>query len=156
MAVFPLIESPCPYKSRLTEIVEGDTCRLCQRQVHDLTGMSGADRRAFLKACPGEVCVSYRVAASTVAAIGALAAAAAVAPPATAQTDPTEPVYYVIVGGIKDGSKAILIEDESDMAIPELPIVYEPSSKTKSGAEASADKPGETALPVDITKHATM
>lgn len=130
MAVYPLIESPCPYKGRLNEIMDGDNCRLCQRQVHDLTTMSGPDRRAFLKACPGEVCVSYRVAATTVAALGALAAAAAVAPPAVAQTDPTEQVMYVIVGGMKKGEEAEFIEDDTDEAVPDLPVVFEPDMKT--------------------------
>lgn len=143
MAVYPLIDSPCPWKGRLSEIMEGDTCRLCHRQVHDLTGMSGADRRAFLKACSGEVCVSYRVAAGTALALTALAASALASPPAVAQTDPTEHADVIVIGGIKDGSKAVLIEDENDKAIPELPIVFEPASKSdaKSKADAKIDKP---------------
>lgn len=141
MAIYPLIDSPCPYKGRLSEVMEGDTCRACKRQVHDITGMSDAGRRAFLKACRGEVCVSYRVAASTVVAISALAAAAAASQPAAAQTDPTEHYDVVIVGGIKNGSKAVLVEDEGDKAIPELPVVYEPALKpAKPVANAKPSK----------------
>ena len=36
MAVFPKVQSPCPYKGQLSEIMDGDTCRLCNRQVFDL------------------------------------------------------------------------------------------------------------------------
>jgi hypothetical protein len=137
MAVYPLIDSPCPWKGRLNEIMKGDTCTLCHRQVHDLTSMSGAQRRAFLKSCGGEVCVSYRVAAGTAIALGALAAAAVASPPAAAQPDPTEPVVWIIVGGIKDGAKAVLVEDESDKTIPELPVVFEPATSGAKPAPAA-------------------
>lgn len=132
MAIFPLIDSPCPYKDRLAKIMDGDVCRMCKREVHDLTAMSDSSRRAFLKSCRGEVCVSYGVAASTVAALGALAAAAAVAPPAAAQTDPTEQVVWIVVGGLKNPSKAELIDVELDKSVPELPIVFEPAQLSHS------------------------
>jgi hypothetical protein len=143
MAVYPLIDNPCPYKGRLTEIMDGDVCRMCKRQVHDLTGMADADRRAFLKACRGEVCVSYRVAAGTAVALSAFGIAAVASPPASAQqVDPTQTAMFVVVGGVKDGSKAsIIVEDENDKLIPELPVVYEPASKT--AAKAADAKPAD-------------
>lgn len=145
MAVYPLIESPCPYKGKLSEILDGDICRLCHREVHDLTGMSGADRRAFLKSCRGEVCVSYSVAAVTAASLGLLAASAIAAPSASAQTtDPTEQIHFVIVGGLKNGSEAALVvHGEDDDDVPELPVVYEPApqDKTPSAIPAIKAKP---------------
>ena len=33
MAIFPKIQSPCPYKGNLSDIMDGDLCRLCKRQV---------------------------------------------------------------------------------------------------------------------------
>ena len=144
MAVFPLIDSPCPYKGRLSEIMEGDVCRLCRREVHDLSAMADADRRAFLKACRGEVCVSYRVAAGTAVALTAFGITALASPPAAAQTDPTQCLEVIIVGGIKDPSKAVLVEDDSDKDIPELPVVYEPKSQPGTGATPATDmKPGD-------------
>jgi predicted Fe-S protein YdhL (DUF1289 family) len=140
MAVFPLIDSPCPYKGRLSEIMEGDTCRMCRRQVHDLTSMADADRRAFLKACRGEVCVSYRVAAGTAVALTAFGVTALASPPAAAQTDPTQCFEVIVVGGVKDPSRAVLVEDDGDKLIPELPVVFEPAPKAdaKPAAEAKA------------------
>ena len=114
--------------------MDGDTCRMCKREVHDLNGMSSAERRAFLKACSGEVCVSYKVAAGAMIAFGALAAGAVAAPAASAQTDPNE-VFTVIVGGIKDPANTVLIEDEADEAIPELPVVFEPAAKPETAAK---------------------
>ncbi len=60
MAIFPKIQSPCPYKGKLSDIMEGDTCRLCKREVVDINGFSDAERVAFLKACDSEVCVTYK------------------------------------------------------------------------------------------------
>lgn len=139
MAVYPLIESPCPYKSRLSEMMQGDTCRMCQRQVHDLNAMSGPERRAFLKSCKGEVCVSYSVAAGTALALTALAASVVGAPPAAAQP-PDREVVSIWVGGIKDGSNAVLIEDAADETIPELPVVFEPAPKSDEKPAADMSK----------------
>src|ERR1700760_3664773 len=61
MALYPRIESPCPYKGNLADIMDGDVCRLCKREVFDLTAMGDAERVAFMKGCAGEVCVSYRM-----------------------------------------------------------------------------------------------
>jgi hypothetical protein len=87
-----------------------DFCRMCQRQVHDLTGMTRAERTAFVAGCGGEACVSYTVRLKPAVAAAALAASTAilVAPaPAMAQQRhkprpphvrtvkmPPQPVYY--------------------------------------------------------------
>ena len=88
MALFPKIERPCPYLDRLDAVMDGDFCRMCQRQVHDLTGMDDAGRAAFMAACGGDACISYTTRLSPALAAAALAASAAilVAPaPALAQ-----------------------------------------------------------------------
>ncbi len=36
MAVYPKIQSPCHYKGNSSSIMDGDTCRMCKRQVFDL------------------------------------------------------------------------------------------------------------------------
>ena len=39
MARYPRIDSPCPYKSQAASFMDGEMCRLCQRQVFDLSAM---------------------------------------------------------------------------------------------------------------------
>lgn len=126
MAIFPRIQSPCPVKDRLSAYMDGDNCRLCKRQVHDMTGWSDEHRRAFLRECGGEVCVSYRLPAA-VAALAAFAAAAA--PTSAAAHD--EPVMLdfevmeVIVGGITDPAAVEFVDTDADAAVAELPVVYD-------------------------------
>jgi hypothetical protein len=139
MAVFPRIQSPCPYKSRLADVMDGDHCRMCDRQVVDLTFMADEERIAFLRGCEEEVCVSYRLRPAIAAA--ALAASAIALPTAAAAQDDAPVVaeaaveeavedlgsqeMWLIVGGIKDPSKVEFVEDPADSAMAELPIVYE-------------------------------
>jgi len=83
-----LIQRPCPYIDRLEAVVEGDYCRMCKRQVHDLTDMDEAARTAFLAACSDTPCVSYRLnvrPAIAAALIAASAAALATPDPALAR-----------------------------------------------------------------------
>jgi hypothetical protein len=136
MARFPKIDSPCPYEGRLAEIMDGDNCRLCERQVFDLTAWSDGERAAFLAGCSGQVCVTYRRPLRLAAA--AMAAAAIMVPGAAAAQDSgADQQIIVTVGGISDPRNAAFVEDEAateaDAAIPELPIVYE----GESGAPAS-------------------
>ncbi|HYI64333.1 MAG TPA: hypothetical protein VEW71_05555 [Allosphingosinicella sp.] len=143
MAIFPKIQSPCPYKSELAQVMDGDFCRMCERKVFDLTGWSDGERVAFLAGCSEEVCVSYRLplremlAATALAALAASPAAAsdleagvdsglsiqAMAEGALAMLEPPE--EFVMVGGIKDPRRAEFVEHAADEAIPELPVVYE-------------------------------
>jgi predicted nicotinamide N-methyase len=128
VARFPIVDSPCPYKGKLAEILDGDHCRLCERQVFDLTAWSDGERAAFLAGCSEQVCVTYRRPLRVAAA--AMAAAAMVAPAAAAaQQSGADQEMMVIVGGITDPRNASFVEDEAvteaDAALPELPIVYE-------------------------------
>jgi predicted Fe-S protein YdhL (DUF1289 family) len=125
MALFPKIQSPCPYVDRLSSIVEGDTCRMCKRKVFDLTAMSDGERVAFLKNCSGEVCVSYRFPVRVAAA--ALAAAAIAAPTAAAACDDTT-VVVVTAGGIKDPASVQFVQNPGDATVPILPVVYDKKS----------------------------
>lgn len=124
MALFPKIQSPCPYKNNLAAVMDGDMCRMCKRQVFDLTDMSDGARVAFLEGCTGEVCVSYRQRVRPALAAAAIAAAALVAPVAAAACETTD-TEWVTVGGIKDTSKIEYVQDPADAKIPELPVVYE-------------------------------
>ena len=88
-------------RTLLSAIMDGDVCRLCKREVFDLGAMSDAGRAAFLKACAGEVCVTYRMPIRTALAAAAFAAAAVAVPTAAAAcSDPTEvKTEVVFVGG---------------------------------------------------------
>jgi predicted Fe-S protein YdhL (DUF1289 family) len=139
MAMFPKIQSPCPYKSDLSAVMDGDFCRMCKRNVVDLTAWSDEQRVSFLASCETEVCVSYRLplrpalaAAAMVAAMASLPAAAQDAPVvAVAASDPgaagIDDTYEpdIIVGGITDPKHAEFVEDAADATIPALPVVYE-------------------------------
>jgi hypothetical protein len=140
MAVFPKIEGPCPYRNKLAEIMEGDVCRMCRRQVTDLTHMDDAERLNFLRTCEGEVCVSYLAPARV--AVAALAAAAAVAAPLAAaaqQAAPPTSGIMMLAGTIRDPAHTQLVHDAGDAAIPTLPVVYESKAKTPEATSATAD-----------------
>lgn len=136
MAIFPKIQSPCPYRSQISTLMEGDMCRMCSRQVVDLTLMTDGERRAVIEGCAEEVCVSYRLPAAAVAAIAAFAAAAAPLP-AAAQDVPEPELIEIIVGGIKDKSKVEYVEDAADQAIPELPVIEDEQPRADANAVAA-------------------
>ncbi len=86
MLPFPRIQRPCPYLDRLDEVIEQDFCRMCKREVHDLTHMDEGRRADFLAACGGDVCVKYTAMLRPAVAAAAVAASvAAFAQPALAQ-----------------------------------------------------------------------
>jgi predicted Fe-S protein YdhL (DUF1289 family) len=122
MAIFPKIQSPCPYKSNLAAIMDGDMCRMCKRQVFDLTDMRDEERVAFMQACVGEVCVSYRLPIRPALAAVAFAASAVAMPMAAAAQDDS---YDIVVGGVRDLHNVKYVEVAADKAVPELPAVYE-------------------------------
>ena len=104
MALFPKIQSPCPYKSNLSAVMDGDFCRECKRHVTDLTAMADGERVAFLDACVEEkVCVTYRLPAFAAAAV--MGATLAAASSAAAATDLVTEV--VITGGRPSGAGPI-------------------------------------------------
>jgi len=159
MARFPRIQSPCPYKSDLAAVMDGDFCRMCKRNVHDLTGWTDAARVAFLAGCETEVCVSYRLPVRSALAAAALVAAL----PAAAQDMPAQDVTMpqivaaapdyaaadanyanpgdedleIFVGGITNPGKVEFVEDPADAAIPELPVVYEAAGPAKPPVSGS-------------------
>lgn len=142
MARYPRIDSPCPYKDRLASVMDGDFCRMCERQVFDLGGWTDEERVAFLAGCGDKVCVSYRLPIRPALAAAALAAtipAAAIAQevpaaPAEARIERAD-VIYVVVGGINDPRRARYVETGEDGSVPELPVVYE--GQAESGADKS-------------------
>ena len=79
MSLFPLIQRPCPYIDRLDSVMEGDFCRMCRREVHDLTGMDEAGRAVFLASCGGDACVRYTLDVKPALAAALIAASVAVA-----------------------------------------------------------------------------
>lgn len=131
MSKFPVITGPCPYKAQLAELMDGSMCRMCQREVHDLTAMNESHRRAFLAACESSVCVSYKVPARAALAALAMGAATLAALPAAAQDAATateqavpEEDYEIFVGAVKDPAKAKWTKTPRQTA-PKLPVVYE-------------------------------
>ncbi|HEX4301492.1 MAG TPA: hypothetical protein VHZ78_01775 [Rhizomicrobium sp.] len=144
MALYPRIQSPCPYKGRLSDIMDGEVCRLCKREVFDLTAMSDGERVGFMQNCSSEVCVSYRV---TPAIAAAAFAVALVAPTMAAACDGIE-TLIVVAGGIKKPSQVTYVhtgEAPADRAIPTLPVNYDdPAAKpaaTSSDTHAAATRP---------------
>jgi len=125
MALYPKIQSPCPYKGNLADIMNGDTCRLCQRQVFDLSNMSDDQRVAFVRGCKDEVCVTYKFQVRPAVAAAALAAMAIAAPTAAAACSDATVETVIETGGIKDPAHVSFVQNSGDAAIPEMPVVYE-------------------------------
>ena len=61
MSRFPIIDSPCPFRFASRPQPGRDHCGHCDRQVHNLDGMSNSQREAFMRSCQGKVCVAYTV-----------------------------------------------------------------------------------------------
>lgn len=164
MAFFPKIQSPCPYKGRLASVMDGDFCRMCERQVFDLTYMSDGERRAFMAGCGEEVCVSYRfgpaIAAAALAAAAVPTAAAAqdlgpAVPSAASIAASTDQIaaleeIEIMVGGIKDPANVQFVEAPADGAIPELPVVYEDAPAQQIAAPGAGDGGSHAAPAVEL------
>lgn len=135
MPLFPKIQSACPYKSDIAAIMDGDHCRMCKRQVVDLTAMSDGERVAFLAGCEEEVCVSYALPIRR--AVRAAAVAAAIAVPTAAAAQAQE-VIVITVGGITAPSSVTMVEVPDDGSIPELPVLYEDEAETPARTEADS------------------
>ncbi|HWD29395.1 MAG TPA: hypothetical protein VG387_19635 [Rhizomicrobium sp.] len=145
MALFPRIQSPCPYRDDLAAIMDGDMCRMCKRQVVDITAFSDAQRAAFFDGCKGEVCVSYRLPARAVIAAAALAAAAAL-PTAASACDDTVVIY---AGGITAPHNVqmvpVAVQVFTGKDAKKLPVVYDdkpaPKDDAKPVDKTTKDKP---------------
>jgi predicted Fe-S protein YdhL (DUF1289 family) len=140
MALYPEIDSPCPYRDDLSAIMDGDTCRLCKREVFDLTFMSDDQRVAFMKGCAGEVCVRYSMPLRSTLAATALAAAAFVLPTAAAACEDQVMTIEVMAGGIKDPANVQYVKDASDKNVPAVPVVYEPKPEAPAPQQAVNSK----------------
>ena len=147
MAFFPRIQSPCPYKSQLAFVMDGDMCRMCKRQVFDLSDWSDDERRTFLAGCSTEVCVSYRLPMAAAAAVAALSlpSAAAAQSGVAAVQEPAiqyeEPAIYITVGGIKDPGRAEFVEIADQSSTPELPVTYDDEVDQGESAATSRERP---------------
>jgi hypothetical protein len=153
MPLFPRIDSPCPARLAALPGAGRDFCTLCQRQVHNLSAMNLDERRAFLAACSGPVCVAYAVprrrAAAAATGLG-LAAALSLAPALAAEapagmspvtptqllapepradcdTDKDDLESIVITGGAVLDPQAAQLQldmlDGGDSTLPDLPEV---------------------------------
>lgn len=127
MPLFPKISSPCPYVNRLSEIVDGDVCRMCRRPVFDLTAMSDAERLAFLGGCDQEVCVSYSIPIRQTVRAAAIAAAIAAPSAAAARPQPQAfpPVMVPVAGGIAPPPQVQMVEVPKVADPSDLPSLYE-------------------------------
>jgi hypothetical protein len=126
-----------------------DFCGQCKRRVHNLDGMSDAQRMAFFATCSGEVCVSYTVRRSGALAgmLGLGVAAAALAGSASAASDTADvqtastvqPVITgptcdpnaknqaleMIVAGGTTRAESVQWADESEVAETARPLIGE-------------------------------
>lgn len=162
MSKFPKIDGPCPYLDRLSEIMDGDHCRMCQRSVTDLTDMTDAARTRFLASCSGETCVTYRfpmkpslaaaaIAAATLVAVPAAAQPARAAPPEAAaapadQADEEEITELYITGGRIPMRPIYQASPQSPVVSgPKPPEAQVPPRPDTSKAPSSAPKPKKPA-----------
>jgi predicted Fe-S protein YdhL (DUF1289 family) len=146
MAIYPKVQSPCPYKGDLSAIMDGDVCRLCKREVFDLTHMSDDERVIFMENCTSEVCVTYRFPVKPMLAAAVVAAAVAIPVAAAACDATTETVVFV--GGIKDPAHTQWVQNAGDRSIPALPVVYE-SQASAPGQAANASNSAPPEMPVN-------
>lgn len=144
MPLFPKIASPCPYVDRLAEIVDGDVCRMCRRQVFDLTAMSDGERLAFLAGCEEEVCVSYRI--PVVPAARAAAIAAALALPSGAALArplprPQPPVIAVVAGGLAPPPQVQVVEVPKAASAGDVRALYQEGPRVGPDSSAPQQQP---------------
>ena len=150
MARAPLIDTPCPIAGKQLPAGATEHCTLCDRSVHNLDLMSAGERREFMSACSGKVCVAYTVrvpvgglnkrALSTAALAAAAVASSLAALPAAAQESPVvgmspvndpnglgicdEEMEWVVVGGVSQADQAEWADDGKD-APPDLPTMVD-------------------------------
>ena len=148
MAKFPVVESPCPAGKGIPAGAS-EHCGQCDRSVHNLNRMSDRERREFMGACSGKVCVAYTIRMpirSRALGLTALAATALASLPVAADTPGGDPAgdpptgamspvpgyqpplpscddyEMVIVGGVDKGDQAEWVDDGKD-APPDLPTM---------------------------------
>lgn len=115
----PKIDSPCPLQSLQLPESGNFNCSVCKREVHDLTLMSDDQRRDFLSACEGKVCVSYSLKSGLTklkkAAVAGVfvVTASGLALPLAAQEIEEDFEEVIVVGGI-DNPKTKALESDTD------------------------------------------
>ncbi|MCW3846121.1 hypothetical protein OF829_02650 [Sphingomonas sp. LB-2] len=148
MPLFPKIERSCPYLDRLDEAMDGDFCRMCKRNVYDLTGMTDPQRAAFLAACGGDACVRYTafVRPAVAAALVAASAAVLVAEPAMAQRhEPippralNPPYVPVLLGGVPPPVEVPVVLAGEPVPPPEPPKPVQPVVAPDRGTQTKRD-----------------
>lgn len=161
MGLYPTIQSPCPYKGQLTDIVDGSICRLCHREVHDLSSLREVERIALIEDCRDEICVTYKVPARSMLAALALGVTATAAPGLT-QTqashpestsqqaveptapDSSEEYLIIMVGGLRKPQQARWLSDRPASKGRELPVIHESSPPIE--AESPLPRPNASPL----------
>jgi len=154
MGLFPLVQSPCPYKGPLKDILDGSICRLCDREVHDISALSEAERIELVSGCTDEICVTYKVSKRSAIAALALGAAASAMPvaayaqtagtesgPQQATAAPPEELMEIIVGRLRAPRKARWASDRPVAKGRELPVVFEPGQPHE--ADTATNSPNE-------------
>ncbi|MES2058714.1 MAG: hypothetical protein V4564_22435 [Pseudomonadota bacterium] len=146
MSLFPRIQSPCPYKGNLSDIMDGSLCRLCKREVYDLTALSDGERQALVNGCETEICVSYTVSTRSVLAAAAMGVAAMTTPAFAQQTPQAGPVAAalddatefsdIIVGGLRAPKQAQWVKDEPVSDAPALPVTYDDPAPAQGADQA--------------------
>ncbi|MGH8030031.1 MAG: hypothetical protein ACREO3_08860 [Arenimonas sp.] len=139
----PEITSPCPLRWSSMPRDGHDHCGHCDRQVHNLDGMSTSQRESFMSGCQGKVCVAYTVHARKPRrniALGAGLIAALVAPgmavasepvtglvpstvgessPVDASAGEVDEIDLIFVGGVED-PRGARWADEAEVAASDL------------------------------------
>jgi len=152
MALFPIIDSPCPLSQLELSGIAGH-CGRCGKMVHALDGMDDADRSALMRQAKRPTCVSYRLPIAVGAALALSLAAPVLAhdasaesprhqaiavpahgdspvsktpavAPADTQPKPPEPMYVITAGGVHVPAASKWTEDRS---LPELPTATDDS-----------------------------
>ncbi len=138
MGEFPKIQSRCPFEKSLAEVMDGDVCRMCNREVVDLDPMTSQERVAFIASRKGEVCVSYHLPLRP--AIAAVLAAAALGTPMIAAAQDAEiEEQIIIVGAILDPNAVEYVTDPGDESVGEIAVVYEDDASADAASAADAN-----------------
>lgn len=131
MAKYPKIDSPCPLKWNTLPEPGNNFCRHCERNAHNLTAMTEAERKEFMAACEGSVCVAYAAKPGRERKIVwamAMAATVSMAIPgiASAAGDSVELAETeILVGGVKNASQAEWEEAGDEEPPADLPVIVD-------------------------------
>lgn len=142
MALFPKIQSPCPYPGKLDDIVTAGRCSLCDKVVHDLTSMSDDQRRHLVESNSGNLCVRYTVLRPALAAmaLGAMSVGTTVA---TAAERPIATTRH-------SGGKVAKTTRARAHRVPVIPVIFAgaplpiTSAEPEKPARGRADPPNVT------------